>query len=341
MCAAALACLASAAAPASASAELPRSFWGVVPINKLSSSELDLMGAGQVGTLRQLVMWPTVEHKPGSYDWSDLDFVVANAARNGIEVLPFVYGTPSWVKVDCHGLSDELCQRVPPLKSNEAKNAWSGFLTALVGRYGSQGSFWTDTSDSYDPPYVPITKWQIWNEPSSQTYYRPHPDARGYAALVKLSDKAISAADPGAEVVLAGIFPAPEGGKKFKLAPFLKSFYSARGIGKHFDIAALHPYARTINGLKSQIDNVRRQMRRGGAGNKRLWITEIGWGSDPPVANRPLIKGIDGQREFSSARSSCSPTGPGRGTWRASSGTHGATPDTATRTAPSAPRRGC
>jgi polysaccharide biosynthesis protein PslG len=297
VCVAVLACLAGAAAPSSASAAQPRSFWGVVPINNLSSSELDLMGAGRVGTLRQLVIWPSIEHKRGSYDWSYLDFLVANAARNGIEVLPFVYGTPGWVKVDCHGLSAELCQRVPPL-SKDGKKAWSGFLTALAGRYGSQGSFWTDTSDAYDPPYLPITKWQIWNEPSSQTYYRPHPDPRGYAALVKTSDRALAAADPEAEVVLAGIFPAPEGGEQFHIAPFLRSFYKSKGIVKHFDIAALHPYARTLNGLKSQINNVRRQMRRGGARNKRLWITELGWGSDPPVANRPLIKGIDGQREM-------------------------------------------
>src|SRR5215210_3379585 len=95
-CVAALACLAGAAAPSPASAEPPRSFWGVVPINDLSTSELELMGAGRVGTLRQLVLWPSVEHKPGSYDWSYLDFLVANAARNGIEVLPFAYGTPNW-----------------------------------------------------------------------------------------------------------------------------------------------------------------------------------------------------------------------------------------------------
>lgn len=287
------------AAPASASAEVPRSFWGVVPINALTTSEIDRMGNGQVGTMRLLTLWPSIEPKPESYDWSYTDFVVANAARNGIEMLPFVYGTPGWVKgVDCHGLNSDLCQRVPPIGSKQAKDQWRDFLADIVGRYGPQGTFWSDTSDAYDPPYVPITQWQIWNEPSSQTYYRPTPKPKGYATLVKMSHDAITEVDPEAEIVLAGLFPAPEGGAKFRLAPYLRSFYSVRGIGKYFDSAALHPYARTVNGLKGQISNVRRQMRRGGVGGKRLWISEVGWGSDPPVANRPLIKGIDGQREL-------------------------------------------
>jgi hypothetical protein len=39
-------------------------------------------------------------------------------------------------------------------------------------------------------------------------------------------------------------------------------------------------------------------MRRAGVAKKKLWITEVGWGSDPPVANRPLIKGEQGQKEL-------------------------------------------
>jgi hypothetical protein len=297
-CAAAIAVLACAVAPTSTSAAGPRSFWGVIPINELSSSEIDRMGAGNVGTLRLLTLWPTIETKPDGYDWSYIDFVVANAAANDIEMLPFPYGTPEWVKVDCHGLNDELCQRVPPLSSKQAKTAWRDFLGDLVGRYGPAGTFWTDTSDAYDPPYVPITQWQIWNEPSSQTYFRPRPKPRRYAKLVKLSHDAITDVDPEAEIVLAGLFPEPEGGKKFRLAPYLSSFYDVRGIGKSFDSAALHPYARTIKGLKGQIANVRRQMRRGRVARKPLWISEIGWGSDPPVANRPLIKGEEGQKQM-------------------------------------------
>jgi Glycosyl hydrolase catalytic core len=291
--------LACAAAASSASAAVPRSFWGVSPINTLDGEEIQRMGAGNVGTMRLLTLWPAVETKRDSHYWGYLDFIVASAAVNGIEVLPFVYGTPKWVKgVRCHGLSDELCLRVPPLGSADARTQWQQFLGELVGRYGPHGSFWSDTSDVYDPPFVPITRWQVWNEPSSQTYYQPRPSPRGYARLVKLSDAVITATDPGAEVVLAGLFPAPEGGKAFRLEPFLRDFYKARGIGKHYDSAALHPYARTVNGLRNQIEKVRGVMRRAGVAGKPLWVTEVGWGSDPPGPDRPLVKGEDGQQRL-------------------------------------------
>jgi polysaccharide biosynthesis protein PslG len=297
--AAAIALLAFAAAlPATASAAVSREFWGVVPINELSSSEFDQMGAGNVGTMRQLVLWPAVEPGPGQFDWSDLDFVVANSAENNIRVLPFVYGTPNWVKgIDCHGLTDELCQRVPPV-SPKASGQWKDFMRTIVGRYGAGGSFWTDTSDAYDPPYEPIIEWQIWNEPSSPTYYQPNPKVKGYAKLVKVSHDAITEVDPSAQIVLAGVFPEPEGGRRFRLEPYLSALYRVRGLPKHFDTAALHPYARTIKGLKSQIKRVRQIMRKAGVAKKKLWISEVGWGSDPPVPNRPLIKGEQGQKEL-------------------------------------------
>jgi hypothetical protein len=297
--AAAIAVLAvAAAAPAASQAAVPREFWGVVPINDLNRSEFDRMGAGNVGTLRQLTLWPAVESGPGQFDWSYTDFVVANAAENNVRVLPFLYGTPNWVKgIDCKGLTDELCQRVPPV-SPKARGQWMDFLRAIVGRYGAGGSFWSDPSDAYAPPYLPITQWQIWNEPSSQTYYRPKPKVKGYAKLVKISHDAIDEVDPDAEIVLAGVFPEPEGGKRFRLEPYLSDLYRVRGMPKHFDAAALHPYARTIKGLKKQIKNVRQVMRRSGVAKKELWITEVGWGSDPPVANRPLIKGEQGQKRL-------------------------------------------
>jgi polysaccharide biosynthesis protein PslG len=288
----------AAAVPASASAAEGREFWGVVPINDLTRKELDQMGAGNVGTMRQLVLWPAIEPGNDVFDWSYTDFLVANAAENDIRILPFLYATPNWVKgVDCRGLTDELCQRVPPV-SPKASGQWADFLRAIVGRYGSSGTFWTDTSDAYNPPYKPILEWQIWNEPSSQTYYRPKPKVKGYAKLVKVSHDAITEVDSEAEIVLAGVFPEPEGGKRFRLEPYLTDLYRQRGLPKHFDSAALHPYARTINGLKKQIKNVRRIMRRAGVAKKKLWITEVGWGSDPPVANRPLIKGEQGQKEL-------------------------------------------
>jgi polysaccharide biosynthesis protein PslG len=293
-----LAFAAAAAVPAGGSADAPRDFWGVVPIIDLSQGEIDRMGAGNVGAVRQLVLWEQVEPRPNEFDWRYPDFLVANAAEQGIEILPFLYGTPSWVKgVDCRGLSKEECKRVPPL-SPRARRQWAEFLRAIVGRYGSGGTFWSDTTDAYDPPYLPITAWQIWNEPSSKTYFQPHPDAGQYARLVKLSSRAIRAVDPEAEIVLAGVFTVPEGGPRYRVVPYLTELFRVRGIGKHFDIAAVHPYARTIPSLRKQIKNARGVMRRAGLSDRPLWITELGWSSDPPSSVGPLLVGEQGQRDL-------------------------------------------
>lgn len=289
---AALSC--TAAAPASA--QVPRSFYGVVPINNLSAAELDKMGDAKVGTLRQLVLWPAVEPQPDSYDWSYLDFLAASAAENGIEILPFLYGTPNWVGVNCGKLNADLCQRVPPLKPKQARAAWTDFLVDFVTRYGPQGTFWSDPSDAYNPAYLPITRVQCWNEPSSLTYFRPKPKAEKYAQLLKLCDEAIASVDPSIKIVTAGLFPSPELGKEFRFARYLEQLFDVKGIGRHFDEAAFHPYARTIARLKNQIKTMRKAMRKGGVGKKPLWISELGWGSAPPVDNRPLIKGPEGQK---------------------------------------------
>jgi hypothetical protein len=288
---------AAAAVPAGASPDVPRDFWGVVPIVDLSQQEIARMGAGNVGGARQLVLWQQIEPRPDEFDWTYTDFLIANATRQGIEILPFLYGTPQWVKrVDCHGLSDEECRRVPPL-SRQARRQWAEFVRAIVARYGSGGAFWSDTTDSYDPPYQPITAWQIWNEPSSKTYFQPRPDAKDYAKLVKISRNAIRSVDPEAQIVLAGVFTVPEGGYKYRVKPYLTELFGVRGIGKLFDIAALHPYARTVAGIRKQIKNARGVMRRAGLSEKPLWITELGWSSDPPSSVGPLLVGEQGQRD--------------------------------------------
>lgn len=297
MCALALAALLTPLATGSASAQGPPGFWGVVPIQDPPPSEFQKMGGGNVGSLRLLVVWPDVETAPDVYDWRRLDYFFAHAAANGMEVLPFLYGTPGWTGVDCQGLDPETCKRVPPLNGAPA-SAWADFLQDFVARYGPQGSFWSDTEDQYEPPYVPLRDVQVWNEPSSRFYWRPRANPKQYAALVRASDEAIKAVDPSIRIVLAGVFPKPYNAKKTAYDVYLPKLYRAKKLEKHFDIAAFHPYAGSIKQLRKQVKTMRKAMRAGGVRDKPLWITEVGWGSAAPMANRPLLKGVDGQRQL-------------------------------------------
>jgi len=159
-------------APGAASAGVPRDFWGVIAVNSLNPGDFERMDQGQVGTLRIGALWRDVEPNPGQFDFSYLDLVVGQAAAHGIRVLPFPYGTPGWIDKDCSGLTESQCERVPPLATDAARNAWKEFLKALAGRYGPGGTFWQENPGT---PALPIREWQIWNEPSSPTYWQPEP----------------------------------------------------------------------------------------------------------------------------------------------------------------------
>lgn len=286
--------------PEVASSGVPRSFWGIVSGTELSEEEISNMGEANVGTLRHLLLWPEVEPlEDDAYDWSKLDALVTRAAESGIELLPFVYGTPAWALGDCLGYDPLKCQRIPPLRSDEVRGAWQDFLRDLVARYGPDGEFWDDDSDQYEPPYLPIRRWQIWNEPSSITYFRPEPAAEDYAELVRLSHDAITEVDPEAEILLGGLFGEPRAGARENVVwRYLERLYDEEGIEDYFDAVALHPYAPTIEEIEVQVDKVLRVMDEAGDPAARIWVSELGWGSAEPEPGAPLVKGIEGQKEL-------------------------------------------
>ncbi len=93
--------------------------------------------------------------------------------------------------------------------SGTAATAWSNFLKAAVARYGPGGNFWTENPLVPDQP---IKAWQIWNEPNFK-YFVAKPNPTEYGKLVKLSSTAIKSVDPTAQVILAGLFAKPAGGR--------------------------------------------------------------------------------------------------------------------------------
>jgi hypothetical protein len=272
----------------------PNRFYGVIPIEQMEQGEFTKLGESGIGVLRLPVIWRQIEQAPDSYDWSGLDYYVGNAARVGVEVLPFPYTSPQWAVSGCQG--EIGCQNVPPLGSAESREAWQDFLRDLIARYGPNGEFWAANPDI---PPLPFTTYQIWNEPSSPTYWKK-PTAGQYAELVKLSSETIRAADPQARILLAGLFGTPQGKDAAKnvVWKYLGRLYKSQGIEDAFDAVALHPYAPDVDGLDTQLRKARRKMQRAGDGDAEIVVTEIGWGSARPHGDRPLIKGKQGQKRL-------------------------------------------
>jgi hypothetical protein len=212
--------------------------------------------------------------------------MVGGAAARGTASLPFIFGSPDWIDSN-DGEPDYAVSRVPPIETESDRLAWQSFLRAALQRYGPDGAFWAPGGD-YAAQHagaapLPIGDWQVWNEPSSPAYFWPKPSPAGYADLLGISAEVIRAEDPGARIILAGLFGTPGGGPGGIFLPrFLDRLYDVQGVEENFDAVALHPYSPGIEGMKAQIELARREMKRAGDAGTDLWITELGWASDGP-----------------------------------------------------------
>lgn len=296
--------LSFALAPAGASAAVPANFWGVVPQATPTLEQFQRLKAGGVDSIRIPISWGgTQPVENGAFNWSASDPVIKGASEAGIEVLPFLYGAPSWaVAVDRHYRSPVTL----PVKNGRQRTAWANFVTQVVLRYGPEGSFWKENPAV---PFHPIWAWQIWNEENFE-YFVARPNPADYGKLVKLSYSTIKALDPSARIILGGMFARPKEAEykvKPKLAYFAtdfiqKMYRSTPGIKSSFNGFALHPYTREYRYLGPEIEEVRAVMKANHDAGKGLWITELGWSSQPETRSNLFAKGLNGQtRELKGA----------------------------------------
>jgi hypothetical protein len=273
---------------------VPRSFYGVVSQSPLTDEDLDRMGRGEVGTLRLLINWQSIDPTAAAddYDWSAIDPIIVGAARNGIQPLPFVFGTPTWVAqdLDRNRCSDDCLLYAP--RSSAALDAWRRFLGAAAARYGPGGKIWAENPDL---PAVPITTWQIWNEQNSKTFYLPDPDANAYAKLLVTAADSIRAQDPEAKILIGGMFGTPFGGETPSLTAweFLDQLYEVPEIAASFDGIGAHPYSARLPKVEEQLRLMRDEVVDAGDADAELWITEVGWSSG--TDGNPLERGRSGQ----------------------------------------------
>jgi polysaccharide biosynthesis protein PslG len=272
------------ASPRSAQSE----FFGIAQGSRLDREDLEKMEATGVEADRFMLNWELVESRRGSFHWPDL--VVGSLAAHGIRPVPFVWGTPGWLRV---------ARAHPPVGSVERERAWQDFLKLAVDRYGPGGSYWaTGYREQFGAGAtpLPITAWQIWNEPNLSKYFAPEPSVSQYARLLRVSDEAITSEDPHARIVLAGM----PGYGDVTAWKFLDDLYGQPGIEEHFDAVALHPYANDLDLQRGILQRFRAAMTTHGDRETPLWITEFGWGS-APRDRFGINKGLRGQARFLSA----------------------------------------
>ena len=256
------------------------------------SNQVDVMASSGVDSVRATLDWAAAQPYPswkqvppdqaGRFvdvggvptDFTDLDALVAYTAEHRMTLLPVVINAPPW---------DGVTFRRGIIAIPRTPGPYAAFVKALVLRYGSRGTFWRDNPQI---PKVPVEMWQIWNEPNVFPFWPqgPKPYYVTYVPLLRAAHAAIKQADPRAKVVLAGL---PN-----------YSWIALKRIITHggrnlFDIAAIHPYTKTPQGVITILGYARRTLNQTGEGRKPMFADEISWGSSLGNGKGPGQVGLD------------------------------------------------
>jgi hypothetical protein len=264
-----------AAAASAAERRVPQGWLGVTvdgPVSPEQPGEWNRMASAGVESVRVSIRWNEVQpyRRDGvppeeqsrfrdmegvPTDLSAFDAVVAAASARGILVLPEVHATPSWA-----------AERSDHTASPPADPATLGrFFTALVRRYGPDGSLWRERPELQR---MPIRAWQVWNEPTMKGYWLTQPFAPSFVGALRAAAEGVRRADPGATVVLAGLT-----NRSWRA---LRRIYDAGGRGL-FDAVALHPFTRRPRNVVRIVELARAVMRRHGDRALPIWLTELSW----------------------------------------------------------------
>ena len=230
---------------------------------------LDVIAAGGVELVRRDASWDVAEPEPPvggrrDYRWERFDRELAGYARHGLRWLPIVdYSTPWAASVPGDPFS-------PPARTDD----YAAYAAALASRYGTNGSFW---SEHPELPRLPVTRYEIWNEPNAELFWHPSAGApERYAELYQAAQQAIRAADPAARVIVGGLALANT--KVTDQHAFMRAMVAHRPqLAQTIDAVALHPYAPTPAAVLDQIAEFRDTLTGLGLGHVPLEITEIGW----------------------------------------------------------------
>jgi polysaccharide biosynthesis protein PslG len=279
-----LAVLAVLLVSAPAAAAVPKDFFGLVSEDVLSGSPayrdatLAEQASAGVGLIRQTFHWKDIERSRGRYDWSAYDAYMAATASHGIRVLPILFDPPRFrAKHARHGTN-------PPRHYADLGR----FGAAVAGRYGPGGSFWRANPSI---PALPVTAYQVWNEPNLKVYWASGPSPSGYARLLRVTSAAIHRVDRHAEIVTAGL-PDSRLSRPGNVYSYLRGLLRA-GAARSFQALAVNPYARTSGQLVKKLRRFRSLLNHGHARHARIWVTEFGWSDRGPRS--AFRVGVSGQ----------------------------------------------
>jgi Cellulase (glycosyl hydrolase family 5) len=302
---AALALLTLAIAAPSAQATsipVPLSYYGVnfQRMAKLGPAAQDahLASIASLG-IRQVrfnVSWAAIEPiapKNGvhEYRWGLTDQEIAAMAHRGISPLPTLTQTPDWNAVQGAWVNFQCAKSAS--RSPVAIEPYVRFVRTFASRYGRGGTFWAAHPSL---PYVPVLRYEIWNEPNLKGGWCPRPQPWLYADMFVAASQAVRSVDPNAIVYTGGVAPPTANNAKndkqyLGVAEFFGKATARRPkLNEHMNGAAVHIYPGTD--ATKQLEKLawfRSQLHGGRIANRMpMIIDEIGWATH--VGKVPLTE---------------------------------------------------
>ncbi|MFI5269833.1 MAG: hypothetical protein ACHQ7M_20845, partial [Chloroflexota bacterium] len=240
-----------------------------------AASSVRVTKAAGFGWLTQQVRWDGLEPSSGApIDWTQLDEAANAASQAGIKMMFSVVSAPAWAAS-------------PNSHFPRSASDFTGFLAQLVKHFKGR-----------------VQAYEIWNEENFATEVGPGAiDAGKYVELLKASYQTVKSIDSSATVISGA--PTPTGVNDPNLAmddaTYLQQMYAYQdGVVKsYFDVLGAHPegYANppeenVAKHTQTEFVNhpsffFRRAedyhdiMVKAGDGNKKVWITETGYSSNP------------------------------------------------------------
>ena len=235
---------------------------------------------------KQQIIWRDIEVSKGHYEWGQLDEVVDTLNRSRINVMLSIVKSPTWATPA--GLDDGT-----PLNSQD----FGDFMRAVATRYKGK-----------------VLAYELWNEENlaAETGGRINPAF--YVQMLKAGYLGVKGIDPSAIVVMGALSPTGVNNPQIAVNDliYLDQLYKVNGgeVKNYFDVLGSHPYGMSNppNTLYSEgttgpdnkfitddsfyfrrFEQQYAIMQRYGDGDKQVWLSEWGWGSD----YRP-----DGYQEF-------------------------------------------
>ena len=222
--------------------------------------ELDAARAAGMWSVRVDVDWSLVEPARGQRDWSDVDRVIDAVTARGMCPLGLVTYAPAWA-------ADPALRPSGSYFAPRDPATFAEFAAAAAQRYRGR-----------------VAVWEVWNEPNTEKFFKPRPDATRYGRLLAATYAAIKGVDPGIGVISGGLAPAEDNGVDIAPTTYLEDLYAGK-FNSSFDAFGIHPY--TYPALPNtpgtaewntaqRLTYMRDTMVGGGDGRKSMWITECG-----------------------------------------------------------------